>query len=406
MYRYDFNLLFNNKTVGIIIVNKNGDIIEANSFTSDLFGYSHEELTKMSVEQLVPAQSAKNHSEYREKYEKNPHARVMGAGIELYGRRKDESIFSVEISLSPFVKDNQSFTTAFIIDNSIRKQHEAKINKQNQELQLIKKELQQLNLELEDKVVQRTSELEDTLSKLRESKNELKDALDKERELGELKSRFLSMASHEFRTPLSTILSSVGLIKRYIDNKQTEKCELHIDRIKSSVEHLNAVLEDFLSLGKIEEGQIKMNNEDFDINEEIENIVVEMRDLSRAGQTIIVFPSEKTILFTDKHLLKIAFSNLLSNAIKFSPEYSTIEVILEKEDQQFKIHVKDYGMGIPLDDQKHLFLRFFRASNSSNIQGTGLGLFIVKRYIDILKGSLSFVSTPNKGTTITIALPL
>ncbi|MCO5231317.1 MAG: PAS domain-containing sensor histidine kinase [Chitinophagales bacterium] len=406
MHKYDFNLLFNNKTVGILIVNSSGKIIEANSFITDQFGYNYDELINMSVDDLAPSEVAKHHSHHRNSYEKNPHARIMGAGLDLYGKKKDGSIFPIEISLSPFVKDGQSYTTAFIMDISIRKANEEKINKQNQELQLIKKELQEFNLELENKVSQRTSELEETLSKLEDSKNELKDALDKERELGELKSRFLSMASHEFRTPLSTILSSVGLIKRYIENEQVQNCERHIERIRTSVEHLNAVLEDFLSLGKIEEGQIKMNNEDFDINEEIENIVVEMRDLSRAGQTIMVFPSEKTILYTDKHLLKIAFSNLLSNAIKFSQEYSTIEVILEKESNQFLIHVKDYGIGIPLEDQKHLFMRFFRASNSSNIQGTGLGLFIVKRYIDILKGSLSFVSTPNKGTTITIALPI
>lgn len=404
--KYDYKLLFDNKTVGIIIVNKMGQIVEANDYASELFGYTTDELLQMSVEDLVPRDVSSRHKSHRDSYAGHPHTRIMGLGMDLYAQRKDHSVFPVEISLSPFEKDGNTLTTAFIIDSTVRKANEQKIKRQNQELEQIRQELQKLNQELERKVEERTFTLQETLQELESSRNELKEALKKEKELGELKSRFVSMASHEFRTPLSTILSSASLISRYIVAHQPDNCERHIHRIKSSVEHLNSVLEDFLSIGRIEEGLIKVNHEEFNIVEEVENIATEMRELAKPGQSIVVRPTVPVQVTSDKHLLKIAFSNLISNAIKFSHEDGVIEVVLEKKADKYLIHVKDYGIGIPYEDQKHLFARFFRASNSSNIQGTGLGIYIVKRYIDIIGGEISFESIPNKGTTITIELPL
>lgn len=405
-YLYDYKLLFNNKTVGILIVNINGEVIEANDFACELLRYTKEELEQLKIEDLVPRDLAHQHKGHREKYSERPHTRTMGVGMDLNALRKDGSIFPIEISLSPFEKNGEKFTITFLIDSTIRKQSEKKITKQNIELEQIKLELEKLNLELEKKVEERTFKLQEALVELEHSKNELSEALEKEKELGELKSRFVSMASHEFRTPLSTILSSAGLIHRYIDSNAPQNCERHIQRIKSSVEHLNFILEDFLSLGKIEEGLIKDNQESFDIQTEIEMIVNEMKQLTRADQEIKISSHETVILTSDKHLLKIAVSNLISNAIKFSHEGGLIEVILEKKANQIAIHVKDQGIGIPLEDQKHIFSRFFRASNSSNIQGTGLGIYIVKRYIEIIGGQLYFTSTPDQGTTFTIELAL
>ncbi|HUH75433.1 MAG TPA: PAS domain-containing sensor histidine kinase [Chitinophagales bacterium] len=405
-YLYDYKLLFNNKTVGILIVNKNGEVIEANDFSCELLKYSKEELESLKIEDLVPRDLAHQHKSHRENYTQRPHTRIMGVGLDLYALRKDGTVFPIEISLSPFEKNGEKFTIAFLIDSTIRKLSEQKITKQNIELEHVKQELEKLNLELEKKVEERTFKLQEALEELEHSKNELSEALDKEKELGELKSRFVSMASHEFRTPLSTILSSAGLIHRYIESNTTQNCERHIQRIKSSVEHLNFILEDFLSLGKIEEGLIKDNQENFDIQTEIEMIVNEMKQLARAGQEIKIQTKDTISLTSDKHLLKIAVSNLISNAIKFSHEGGLIEVILEKKANLFAIHIIDQGIGIPLEDQKHIFSRFFRASNSSNIQGTGLGIYIVKRYIEIIGGKLNFDSIPNQGTTFTIELPL
>ncbi len=405
-YLYDYKLLFNNKTVGILIVNKNGEIIEANDFSCELLKYKKEELEQLKIEDLVPTDLVQKHQSHRENYTLRPHTRIMGLGLNLFALRKDGSVFPIEISLSPFEKKGESFTIAFLIDSTIRKQNEQKITKQNLELEQVKQELQKLNLELEKKVEERTFKLQEALVELEHSKNELSEALEKEKELGELKSRFVSMASHEFRTPLSTILSSAGLIHRYIETNATQNCDRHIHRIKSSVEHLNFILEDFLSLGKIEEGLIKDNQENFDIKTEIEMIVNEMKELARPNQKILIQTNDTAQITSDKHLLKIAFSNLISNAIKFSHEGGLIEVILENKVDQFAIHVKDHGIGIPFEDQKHIFSRFFRASNSSNIQGTGLGIYIVKRYIEIIGGQLNFVSTPDYGTTFTIELAL
>jgi len=404
--KYDYKLLFDNKTVGIILVAQSGQIVEANAYAGELFGYTTEELVEMKVEALVPSGSRPHHQHHRDGYTSHPRTRIMGAGFDLYGQRKDGSVFPVEISLSPFEKDGIRLTTAFIIDSTIRKENELKIKRQNKELENIREELERLNLDLEKKVAERTYTLQETLKELEESRNELKDALDKEKELGELKSRFVSMASHEFRTPLSTILSSASLVSRYIHAGQMDNCERHILRIKSSVEHLNSVLEDFLSIGRIEEGQIKVNYERFEICNSIDNIVNEMKELSKPGQKVRLISCEPVEIISDKHLLKIAVSNLISNAIKFSDEHGIIQIILEQKGQTFFIHVKDNGIGIPLEEQKHMFGRFFRASNSSNIQGTGLGIYIVKRYVEILNGSLSFTSVPDKGTTLTIQLPI
>ena len=368
-YLYDYKLLFNNKTVGILIVNKDGEVIEANDFSCELLRYSKEELESLKIEDLVPKDVAHQHKGHRENYTKRPHTRTMGVGLDLYALRKDGSVFPIEISLSPFEKNGETFTIAFLIDSTIRKLSEQKITKQNIELENIKLELEKLNLELEKKVEERTFKLQEALVELETSKNELSEALEKEKELGELKSRFVSMASHEFRTPLSTILSSAGLIQRYIETNTIKNCERHIHRIKSSVEHLNFILEDFLSLGKIEEGLIQDNHERFDINTEIEMIVNEMKELARPNQKILIQSDDTSMICSDKHLLKIAVSNLISNAIKFSHEGGLIEIILENKINTFAIHVKDHGIGIPLEDQKHIFSRFFRASNSSNIHG-------------------------------------
>ena len=404
--KYDYKTLFENTSVGIVISDENGKIVDANPYSARLFGYELEEFIDLHIKDLLPENTRSKHEANRTAYNTHPKSRVMGMGLDIYGLKKDKTVFPLEISLNPFEKDGEKLTTSFIVDITIRKKWEEKIKKQNQELEQIKQELQILNQELEEKVEARTFTLKATLQELQASRNELKDALTKEKELGELKSRFVSMASHEFRTPLSTILSSASLINRYLETEQTDKCEKHINRIKSSVEHLNSVLDDFLSIGRIEEGLIKVNFEDFDVFTELENIVVEMRELTRPNQRIELINNGTAAIFTDKHLLKIAFSNLLSNAIKFSPIDGLIEVIIDKKEKSIIVTVRDHGVGIPEAEQKRLFIRFFRASNVQNIQGTGLGLYIVKRYIDLIGGKIEIQSAANKGTSISIELPI
>lgn len=404
---FNFKLLFENKTVGIIIVHTSGKIIESNQFAADLFGYTIEEMTRqgMLVEQLVPHEHYHKHQKNRSFYKENPHTRIMGLGLNLLGKRKDGSVFPVEISLSPHNENGEIYTTAFITDITIRKAHEEKIKLQNTELENIGKELEKLNSALEKKVEERTHKLEKALHDLELSRSEIERALEQEKELGEMKSRFVSMASHEFRTPLSTILSSASLLKKYIDNKQTGNCERHVDKIKSSVEYLNNILEDFLSIDQIETGEVNLNLEKFDATLKIKNMIAEIHELVTRGQTIHFEEHEAVFIQSDKLLFKVALSNILSNAIKFSKDSGHVKVSLLLEENSLTISVQDEGIGIPKADQKHLFTRFYRATNSSNIQGTGLGTYIAKKYVEILGGSISFHSTQNKGTTFKIKLP-
>lgn len=402
---YDFRVLFENKTVGIIISDNSGRIIEANVYAGILFGYTPCELRELSVDDLVPKELKHAHHQHRDDYNLKPRTRIMGAGIELKGQRKDGSTFPIEISLSPFEKDGQNMVIAFIMDATIRRENELKIKRQNEELNSIKLLLEVLNAELEEKVSDRTKILQETLYELESSRNELSEALEKEKELGELKSRFVSMASHEFRTPLSTILSSAALMSRYLEKGEIDKCHKHINRIKSGVDHLNAVLEDFLSLGKIEDGRVQFQPETFLLEDRLQQLASEMQEIAKPHQTINVDCDPSFEIFTDKAILRNALINLISNAIKFSEEGCSVDIKAEKVNGFYKISITDHGMGIPEEEQKYLFDRFFRASNVSNIQGTGLGLYIVKSYIEMMNGNISYISEQGKGTTFTIHLP-
>ncbi len=239
------------------------------------------------------------------------------------------------------------------------------------------------------------------ITKLKEAEEKLIKALEKERELGELKSRFVSTASHEFRTPLSTVLSSAYLLSKYVTTEEQPKRERHLERIISSVNALTDILNDFLSLGKIEEGKISVRPSEINTTEFIYTIINEMKPVLKQDQEIVYSHSGDETVLLDKGLLKHIVLNLLSNAIKFSHENSVIE-ILTKRNGSFILSVKDHGIGISAEDQKHLFERFFRGANATNIQGTGLGLHIVDRYVELLNGKVHFESELDRGTTVIV----
>ncbi|QQX76175.1 MULTISPECIES: PAS domain-containing sensor histidine kinase [Aequorivita] len=245
-----------------------------------------------------------------------------------------------------------------------------------------------------------TDELE-TIIKRRTKKISL--ALKKERELNEMKSAFISIASHELRTPITIVLSSIILIEKYLKAGLLENQQKHIDKIKESVKYFTSILNNFLSLDKLERGIVVVNKEPFDISEFIKRSIEEVNDLCKDGQKINCVFLGPTQIITDRNILHNILINLLSNAIKYSEKEITLEVCFL--DNQFVLKVKDQGIGICKEEQKYLFTRFFRAKNTGNIPGTGLGLSIVKRYMDLLGGSINFKSTQNKGTTFTILLP-
>lgn len=383
--------LFIYATEGIIIANRSGEIIRANPSSEKLFGYAKDELLHQKIEVLVPTKFSHTHVRHRESFEKNPHARSMGKGLTLYGKRKDNTEFPVEISLSHYKIEEEMFVIAFIIDISERKQAEERISK--------------INAELENKVEERTKILKKTLYELEASKDELSKALEKEKELNDMKSRFVTMASHEFRTPLSTILSSASLIGKYKTTEEEEKRKKHVDRIKSSVSNMTLILNDFLSAGKLEEGKINVTLVSITIPEYVQECIGELNNFLKRGQVVTYKHFGDSSFVSDRQFVKNMIINLVSNSSKFSGEGKQIEVSTTNKNSELLIKIRDYGMGIPQDEQRSLFERFFRAKNASNIQGTGLGLSIVAKYVEVLHGTIKFESELNIGTTFYITLP-
>ncbi|MFK8006284.1 MAG: PAS domain S-box protein [Saprospiraceae bacterium] len=633
--------MFVEATIGILVVDAQGEIVQANPFSEKLFGYEKGELISQKIEVLLPQSFRKRHTDYRKNYHHNPVPRTMGANLELYGLRKDGTQFPIEISLSHMDIDGERFAIAYASDHSVQQEimrdlNEAKkmsddvskiieeslnelfifdaqtlkfiqVNKGAllnigytlEEMKMLtpidikpyieKKELLELteplkngdvNIllfetiherkdqttypvevhlqyshlgkipvfvafildisqrknyelkilrqaeEMEKKVIERTQELRasevklleaqktakvgnwefdinnqiirwseqlyhnfewekdslvsvekilksihsDDFSKmaasikkiqetgqprplnfriitskgevrymyanghpiinsnkpdekkmrgiiqdvtelkeaelaLQKSEVQLKIALEKERELGELKSRFVSMASHEFRTPLSSILSSANIIGHYKQEVQQDKRMKHVNRIESSVRNLTVILNDFLSLEKLESGNIRYQPITFEIKNYIQQIVEEINITAKNNQKIIHLHEGNSQITADEHLLKNILLNLLSNGIKYSPAEKNVELITKKKEGKFTIQVKDYGIGIPEADQKNMFTRFFRAKNVTNIQGTGLGLTIVSRYLDLMNGKIWFESKEGKGTTFFVEIP-
>ncbi len=372
---HELTALFNNAAIGIIIADDNGQIVQINEYALKQFQYEKEELTGQKIEILIPRRYEKRHLQHREKFGRDAHSRPMGTGMDLFAVKKDNTEFPVEVSLSPYDRDGRKFAIAFVSDISVRKESEYA--------------LLRLNAELEEKVQQRTQSLTD--------------ALEKEKELNELKSRFVSMASHEFRTPLSTILSSAYLVSKYVSSEDQHKRDKHIQRIVSSVNMLTDILNDFLSVGKIEEGKMQVRFTEFNLQEFMNHLGAELQPIFKKEQKVSHVHTGPEKVFLDHSLLTHIVMNLVSNAIKFSQDNGTIEIRTGVEENgSVFLSVKDTGLGIPEEDQEHLFERFFRAGNVVNIQGTGLGLHIVSKYVELMNGNIECRSKVGEGTEFII----
>lgn len=403
--KYDqrFEALFQNSSLGMLIANEQGEIVLVNDFLVLSFGYADaKELIGKKVELLIPARFHTHHVNDRENFNKHPRQRSMGEGRDLFGVKKGGKEFSVEVSLSSYRNNEGFFVLGFISDISRRKEIEQSVYDQQKQVAERNITIEKLNEELENKVNERTQQLQSILKELEKSKNVLTKALGKEKDLGDLKSRFVSMASHEFRTPLSTILSSASLLAKYTLTEEQDKRDRHIQRIKSSVNNLTNILNEFLSIGKMEDGMIAVNNIDFNAKELLTSICNEMHELLKTGQQIFYEHSGNTNVTLDPSLLKNVLFNLLSNAIKFSGENTHIYFTGCVEENSFEIKVKDQGIGMTKSDQEHLFERFFRGSNAINVQGTGLGLHIVAKYMELMNGNIIIESELEKGTEITL----
>jgi PAS domain S-box-containing protein len=245
------------------------------------------------------------------------------------------------------------------------------------------------------------------ITERKRAEEEVRKALAKERELSELKSRFVSLTSHEFRTPLSTILASAELLEYYSHKWSEEKKKEILGRIQISVKHMTQLLEDVLLIGKAEAGKLEFRPVRLDLVKFCRELVEEFQfSIGPAYNLEFRTGLEMGLAWVDEKLLRQILSNLLSNAVKYSSGGGPIQVNFYCQDDQAVLQVQDYGIGIPPEDQERLFELFHRASNVGTIPGTGLGLAIVKKSVDLHGGSITFESAVGTGTTFTLALPL
>jgi PAS domain S-box-containing protein len=401
-----FREIFHSMSEGILMVDELGVVVVANPIAEQMFGYELNGLNGITLENLLPERYRGRHVNFRKGFNAHPEPRRMGFGRDLTALRKDGKEFPVEISLSYTQVKGQLLVMAFISDISQRKVAEDALKRSEEQLIIYA-------AELEKKVQSRTEALHKTIQELENEVNERKKAVDearkaleKERELNDLKTKFVSIASHEFRTPLSTVLSSASLINQYNDRGESDKINKHVLRIKSSVNHLTSILNDFLSLGKLEEGVVDINLEKININDFLQEVYEEIMPALKPDQEVeIQCVNLQDEIWSDQRILRNIFFNLISNASKYSEPGKKIFVKCNYHDNQFIFSIRDEGMGIPKEDQKHLFDRFFRASNAGNIQGTGLGLNIVKRYVELLHGQITFKSEYTQGSIFTFTIP-
>jgi PAS domain S-box-containing protein len=402
-----FREIFQSMTEGIVAINKEGEILVVNPIVEQMFGYEKDELNGQNLEVLLPERYRGRHTKHRMGFNNDPSPRRMGFGRDLSALKKNGQEFPVEISLSYSEAKSNFIAIAFISDISWRKNSEMALKQSEEQLIVYASEL-------EKKVQARTEDLNLSIKKLesevferKKAEEEIRKLLARERELNDLKSKFVSIASHEFRTPLSSILSSIALVEQYKQKGELEKIDKHTQRVRSSVNHLTSILNDFLSLGKLEEGKTDVERKPVDLHTLFEDIREEMKAILKEGQQILIdFNTNEIALITDVRILRNILFNLISNASKYSDVQRKIVVAVNTNGKSVNISIKDEGIGIPEQDQKYLFERFFRASNVSNIQGTGLGLTIVKRYAELLNGTLTFSSEHNKGSTFIITLPI
>lgn len=285
---------------------------------------------------------------------------------------------------------------------SMNAELEKRVSRRTEELAAAINQLLNINKKLEFEIQERKS-AEDAL---REKEKALRKAYEREKELNNLKSRFVSMASHEFRTPLSTILSSAELIEAYNEMGQDAKRVKHILRIRSAVNNLTSILNDFLSLSKLEEGKVISQPMEFVLNDFCDDLLEDILPLLKPGQKVITSEENRnTVIFLDHKILKNILLNLFSNAIKYSEQDKSIYFEFFMDDKMLHFSIRDEGIGIPAEEHEYLFTRFFRAHNVENIQGTGLGLNIVKRYLELMEGIIQFESTLGVGTKFQISLP-
>ena len=401
-----YKICFDSLIEGLCITDREGRIVMNNVAFDEIFGYDKGSLIGKSIDVLIPEGYRVVHSDHFNTYFRAPRKYLKGKGREFKGLHKNGRILDLEIGLNYFKHEGQLFAKALVSEIGIRKKHEH--------------EIKEVNKRLEKEVNNRSNELTSVITKLEETNRKLKQEIQeriiaenkanaafvKEKELNIMQGEFLSLAAHEFKTPLSGILTSAILIDKYSTLESYDKIGNHSSTIKRLVYQLNSILDDFLFAEKVETGKYQYEKTSFRFCELMAKILDDTRTLLKPGQSIEVTPCQNPVeIVQDRKVIDIIIRNVLYNAIKYSPEDSVIRVKLSLEDE-ITIVVEDEGIGIPEDALERVFDRFYRAKNALHIQGTGIGLNIVKWHLDILNGNINIKSTVNKGTRVVMHLPI
>ncbi|MFP4368301.1 MAG: ATP-binding protein [Candidatus Kapaibacterium sp.] len=288
------------------------------------------------------------------------------------------------------------------------------------DLKKYQSDIQKLNSELETRVRERTYLMEDALNELKSeierrktieeelsrAKSKLEGSLNIQKRLNDMRSNFVSMVSHEYRNPLTMILSSIYLLKRFHETGDEAEFNSHLDKIRSAVNSMNSMLNDIILLGKAESSDLKIVKKQIDLKEYITLIASETRYLFKNSHDITLETiGDSFIINADDSLLQHVINNLISNAIKYSPDKSTVRIKIKEKNENIILAIKDEGIGIKPEEQEYLFEQFYRGSNTRDKTGTGLGLYIVKTFVERMKGTIKVESSLGLGSEFKVILP-
>jgi PAS domain S-box-containing protein len=345
--------------IAVVAANQDGELVLSNHETEALFGYAPDELSGQPMEVLIPEKAQVVYSDHQTNFMAGSETHRKQS-LELAGQRKDGSKFPVDIKLTHVDLPEGSLELAYIVDITQQKMAETA----------------------------------------------LKQALAHEKELGDFKTRFISIASHEFRTPLATILATTETLTFYRDKLDDAKINDRLDKIKQQVRHLTHIMEDVLQLSKMQAKRVQYKPIQGDLAALCGDIVEEFEVQAQyRGRILYEFTTRSVLLKYDVHLMRQIIGNLISNALKYSPAEKNIYITLAHDSTDVTLKVRDEGIGIPPNDLNHLFEAFHRASNVGTISGTGLGLSITKQAIELHKGTITVESQVGIGTTFIVTIP-
>ncbi len=380
-----------------IAIHSDGKLLFVNQNATNIIGASH--INDVIGKSILHFLAVEYHSEAFERLGRISNGEYLNA-MEAKFIKFDGSQIDVEITSSLVNFRGIKSIQSIIRDITYRKQTE-------KQLELYRNNLEELVKIRTEELAVVNKKLTEEIEKEKEIEMILRKSLSKEKELRELKSQFISTASHEFRTPLASIRSSAELIERYGKKWPEEKHASHLEKIKASIDYLTTLLDNVITVNSKEGGYFNYNPEQFDLLKLSEEIIAHLKaslDLNR--KVVLNYNTQTKIFNLDPKLIRFIINNLVSNSFKYSHKEREIIVEFKTHNNTLHIVVTDFGTGIANEDIPHLFEPFYRSNSVRFIQGTGLGLTVVKHAVDIQSGQISFITEKNKGTVFTVKIPL